>query len=219
VLSNLAFEAMMLGRDDDAERAAVRATRIIETKLGPTNRKLAPSLDNLGAVKLARHDDVGALAVFDRARAIVESTRNEADPMLGTLANDRALALMHLGRLDEALTAAREGAARRTRVLGASHLDAGLAVATVAEVLLARGEAAAALAEAARALAIVERAGALESIAYAEVLTTLGAAELRVGDRSAAAKHLGAALRLREAHVWDPKALERTRRLLGKLDP
>jgi tetratricopeptide (TPR) repeat protein len=214
VLSNLSFEAMVLGKSEQAEHAAARAAAILEAKLGPTNRKLALPLDNLGAARMARHDDVGALAVFDRALAIVVRNKNDADPMLGTLANDRALALMHLHRLDEALALAREAVERRTRLLGPGHVDVGISQATVAEVLLARDDASAAVSAAAQAFSIVERGAGPETFAYADVLTTLGTAELRAGVGRAAAQHLESALRLREAHAWDPEGLERTRQML-----
>jgi tetratricopeptide (TPR) repeat protein len=192
------FAAIEAGAHADAEtelRTALSAAERMGLKVTEASAR-----QNLGVVRCRQ----GAL---DEARALqvaaLEAFRAQGDLRMegGSLVY---LALVDLAAGD--LDRARQDAQRAAEVLAAVPPGLSYALATLAEVELARGDAAAALEAAGRAMRLCEQLGEIEEgeaavrLAWAEALAANG----RTEDALAAWSGAEARLLARAAHISDP---------------
>ncbi len=91
---DLATAHAMAGQDREAAEAWQSALAILRQTLGPTHRRLAPVLNNLGVICRAARDFTGAKTWFAAAVA--------ADPNLADARHNLAAALARLGEAEEA---------------------------------------------------------------------------------------------------------------------
>ena len=98
-----------------------KAVELRAAFLGADHPLTAAAQRELGVAYLEAGRAGDALALFERVERIWEDAVGRVHPQIGGLAFYRAQALRELGRVDEALAAAREGLAIHEQVLPAGH--------------------------------------------------------------------------------------------------
>jgi tetratricopeptide (TPR) repeat protein len=130
-LVNLAVAYTELGAPAQAEPLLERALDVEESVLGPHHPDLAPTLIDLGTAVHARGDLPRARALFERAIAVLESSKSDA-PALGMALSNLATILGALGDDEEALRRLRQALALFERTLGPDHIYVAMALTNTA---------------------------------------------------------------------------------------
>ncbi|MCE9577862.1 MAG: tetratricopeptide repeat protein [Deltaproteobacteria bacterium] len=206
-----------LGRTDEAVALQRDLVARQERLFGPDSYDVGGALLELGATLcVTRHEE--ALPVLDRALPIIVRTIGPRSYEVGSIHNNRALALVSYGRYDDAVAEYRQVIDVWGEVLGAEHPDLGKAWGNLGDVLRQAGRFAEADAALTTAVTLLSRVDPdSERLAFA--LTARGALELARPrpDLARGRADLERALALRKAHDTDPAQRANTQLFLGEL--
>ena len=137
---------------------AERVVAMKEARLGPNDRRLVPSIKNLGEVLLRSGDSKRAVGQFER-RLALQRRVGVVDPQaIADALDDLARAMSQAGRHDEAVETVRQSVQLRESALAADGISVARTLEIQSEVFLHRGEYPQARPPLERALAIRERA-------------------------------------------------------------
>jgi tetratricopeptide (TPR) repeat protein len=191
--NNLGGIAWFLGDLETARRQYERAVAIWEAVLGPESAQTAIVVGNQGNVALASGKLEEALALYARSLAVLERARPDhhatalARTQLGSV-------LVATGRLDEAQSQLYRALPAQEAGLGPENADAAGTWRGLADLYLARSNAAAAVALAERALLLYEKVGSAEPVDLLRARVTLGLANLASRNRTEAVRVLEVAV-------------------------
>ncbi len=181
-LQNLGVLASSRGRFDEAEAPLGEAAAMYEALFGPDHPQVAGAHAALGVLAIDRARYADAVEAFTRVTAICTRAKLDADPVCPRNWQNLSHAYLKLGRLDEAEAANARGLEMRRTLYGERHPQTANALSGRATILLARGDAAAALASLDEALAIVS-ANAQDESLDAAIMRASRARALRDLDR------------------------------------
>jgi serine/threonine-protein kinase len=180
-------EARLAAGDFAAGRALIeRALAQKRAELGPDHPAVAESLANRAYLALNETRGEAALADVEEAERIVAAAGAGESDLAVVLAQSRAVALHSLGRLEEALAAARRGYELGRRVRGADHRETVMTLSNIASIELRLGRTAAARDAFREVIAAVERGSGPTHVTLFYPLRSLGRAELALGELAAA---------------------------------
>jgi CHAT domain-containing protein/tetratricopeptide (TPR) repeat protein len=167
-LANLASVQGSLGNHEEALRLAERSRLIDEKVFGPNHPAAAFRRNLIGRSHLALGNAATALEHFDGALAIGLARLPPNNFEVAVWHSNRSLALLQLGRPDEALSALLAAQQIVEKAQPAGHWSQGVQLVQLARVRLILGDPAGAERDSARALEIALRAGVrrLEWLAY-----------------------------------------------------
>lgn len=135
-LVNVLFGA---GKYEDAEAAASEALRLRREALGPAHADVASSLDDLGAVIMARGDADRAEPLMREALALKRQLLAPDDPSIATGLNNLAYLIWRKGNPKEAESMFRESLEIDRRRLGPEHPEVPTKLINVAVVVRDQG--------------------------------------------------------------------------------
>jgi len=135
-LTNLLYQA---GKYEDAEAAAREALRLRREALGPAHADVAMSLDDLGAVIMARGDPDRAEPLIREALALKRQVLAPDDPKIANSLNNLAYLIWRKGDPKEAESLFRESLDIDRRNLGPEHPEVPLKLLNVAVVVRDQG--------------------------------------------------------------------------------
>ncbi|MFO0635550.1 MAG: serine/threonine-protein kinase [Nannocystaceae bacterium] len=142
--------------DDAADWIGLGAAKL--ERLGSPPGLETQLQEQIGYVRYAAGDYVGALAARDRAIALRAAEVAADDPVLVGLQSQRGTALLALGRHAEAIATLREAMDLRLQRFGPDHPTTGMAMLHLGNALFEDGQRDAAVAQYEQALAVLNRA-------------------------------------------------------------
>jgi tetratricopeptide (TPR) repeat protein len=131
-LVNVLYES---GKYKEAEQAAGEALRLRREAFGPSNRDVASSLDDLGAVIMAQGDANRAEPLMREALALKKSILPADDPKIAVALNNLAFLTWRKGNAKEAETMFREALAIDRRTCGDDNPEVALRLVNIAVTL------------------------------------------------------------------------------------
>jgi tetratricopeptide (TPR) repeat protein len=117
-LVNVLYQA---GKYDEAIKAAERALSYRRQALGTTHKLVATSLDDLGAVLMAKGDMARAEPLMRESLAMRRALLPAGDPLIAVGLNNLAYLIWRKGNLEEAEAMYREALAIDRKALGNNH--------------------------------------------------------------------------------------------------
>jgi tetratricopeptide (TPR) repeat protein len=137
--NNLAAVLYSLRRFVEAERLYLEVLALRTRRLGPKHSSRLVLLHNLGALYTDTDRFAEALSLFDDVLAQMPDVGGKPHPHRRTVQSFRGAALLGLGRTDEAEAAVRESLAQTEALLGVDSPESVMALVTLVEVAVARG--------------------------------------------------------------------------------
>jgi serine/threonine-protein kinase len=198
----LGLAQFRLGRVDAAERTYEEGMALLEARFGVRDHHLALLGSNLAMVHLERGDFARAAQELEQATAIVKDQARGSSLSLAWGLVNLANAYRFLGRHDDMLRTAREGADRMREALGDQHFSMVHPLSFIAYGLAITGQPGAV--EMAQQAVAVQASLPPDHYERAVGLTFLGFALMQHGDLSAAERALTDALALRRARFEAP---------------
>jgi hypothetical protein len=171
-LHNFGVMLAGVGRYDEAEPMLGEAAGMYEAVFGPQHSQTITAIGMQGAVENKRGHFSDALPPLLRATAACAQAKLDSDPTCAYNWQYLSLTYLKLGRLAEADAANERSIELRLKLYGDKHPDYAKALLTRADILVARGQAAAALAVLDTALAIFTEKGQAESLSGANTLVS-----------------------------------------------
>ena len=184
-----------------AQRRLERAVRIYRSAEGPTGRGLPQALRFLYLTRQWQGDHEGAFPYAAAALQAADSLLSPTDPYRLHVANDYALALEGVGRLDSAEAVHRRLVTEYTALSGPDHVDISYAYHNLGRVLRKQGRTEEALAAFQQALEVRERALGPDHPAVAYILHSYALARGLAGDVDGASQLIDRAVRIAEARL------------------
>lgn len=197
-LADLATSQWDLGDFEQARQGYTQSAALAERFFGPKDGRLAIILRNLGITERSRDRPMEAEAALQHALAIQKEAAAPNLEIASTL-SPLGLALLDLGRLDEALTTTVRALDLRESSLGPHHLETAASAQNLGIVRTGRGDFPGAEAAFRRALAIREAALGRDDPLVAESLQGVGRALLHQERTTEAKAALERALAIQEA--------------------
>jgi tetratricopeptide (TPR) repeat protein len=210
---NLSVALQRAGRLDEALDAATQAVRLREARLGDSV-SLALTLVVQAGVLDEHGRFAESLPIYDRALRMSRATMAPGDLGLGDPLIDRGVALVHLGRFDEAVRDYDEAIALFERV-GGKTINLPLAVYNRADVALRRGRCEDAIRDDLRAIQLFEAVVPPTAYQLLYPLSGEGACLVRLGRPAEAIAVLERALRCKASGA-DAFEVARAKAYLGR---
>jgi eukaryotic-like serine/threonine-protein kinase len=154
------------------------------------------ALNDLGTWTMESGDAQTALSLFDQVIAERHQVSAPDHPEIATAMHNRQLALVRLGRIDEALIAAREVVAMRRRILPPLHRDLARSLGALANIQTRQGDIDTAVRTRSEAIALLRAQRQPDQILLAQELTNQGTDAFRLEDLAGARRDLDEALTL-----------------------
>jgi serine/threonine protein kinase len=199
-LNNLALVTHLLGDHRRAERLFLELIAIRRRVLGPRHHHVGVSLANYAKLLHDMRELERAARAHEEAIAIAEAALGPDHPQVAEALADYGGVLGKLGRFDEALAVEDRAHGIRVRSFGPEHASVIAVEIYRAQVLAARGDAAASDRLFARALA-EHRARPANELSTAIALELWGRAALERGDAGAAEPRLREAVAILAGHL------------------